>query len=278
MCHFLVGLSLDGPEHVHDHYRVAENGAGSFRKASDAARLLLDAGVEVNALLVVNAWSVDFPEEVYGFLKSQGFTWMQFIPCANTGAAGTDARGMGEIGDPRVAPEPYGRFLCRLFDLWLADFVDGKPTTSIRLFESLLLSCAGLPPGECTLAKECGNYVVVEHDGSVYPCDFFVQTGWRLGNLLETPLPALMDSTMQAGFGRMKSELPADCLDCEWVARCHGGCTRDRPGDQVGNGTSYLCDAYRIFFPHADSRLQSLADSWNKGWPRVETPTRRRVG
>jgi len=146
----LVGLSLDGPEHVHDRYRKLRGGGSSWSRVRDRARLMLDAHVSVNALVVVNDYSVRFPEEIYLFHKELGLNYMQFIP----------------VTAPfTLSAEEYGPFLCKLFDLWLADFKDGLATTSIRFFDSLFFHYVDMRPPECTLLKECGVYVVGEHNG-----------------------------------------------------------------------------------------------------------------
>jgi uncharacterized protein len=257
--HFLVGLSIDGPEHVHDHYRKNHRGGGSWKKAMDAARLLLEQGVEVNALSVVNDYSVQFPEEIYAFMRSSGLNYMQFIPCVES-AAQVPTR----TAPFQVSGEKYGAFLCKLFDLWVADIVDGVPATSIRFFEALLFKYAGFPPTECTLLEQCGNYLVVEHNGDVYACDFFVEPEWRLGNLLETPLEELLNSPRQLEFGRRKADLSQGCLACEWKLLCRGGCTRDRLQDPGSNGQNHLCEAYRVFFLYADTRFRELVELWKR--------------
>lgn len=257
--HFLVGISLDGPEAIHNRYRRNHNGQGSWRKAVDAAKLLLDQGVEVNVLTMVNDYSVQFPEETYAFHKMQGLNFMQFIPCVET-----DPQDPTRLAPFSASGENYGKFLCKLFDLWLDDFSGGSPTTSIRFFEALLLQYAGFPPGECTLLGECGNYLVIEHTGDVYTCDFFVEPKWRLGNLQESSLPALLNSAKQAAFGRLKANLPADCLDCQWRAQCRGGCTKDRLRDPMSGGRNHFCQVYRLFFPYADLRLRYLVEEWKR--------------
>jgi len=257
--HFLVGLSIDGPEHVHDRYRKDHGGRPSWSRVRDAASLMLDEGVEVNALTVVNDYSQHYPEEIYEFHKSMGLDFMQFIPCVET-----DPANPGAAAPFSARAEEYGKFLAKIFDLWLADFVNGKPTTSIRFFESLLFRYAGFPAPECTLQEECGSYVVVEHNGDVYACDFFVEPQWRLGNLLETPLDDLLNSCRQAEFGALKRDLHSDCIACTWKELCRGGCTKDRVRDPAGGGSNRFCGAYRLFFPHADPHLRRLADEWKR--------------
>ncbi len=256
---FLVGLSLDGPEHIHNRYRLRQGGQDSWTEVVDRARLMLDEGVEVNALVVVNDYSVQFPQEIYEFHKGLGLDHMQFIPCVETDPADTSRAA------PFSAPaEGYGRFLNKLFDLWLADFQDGRPTTSIRFFDSVFYGYVDRDPPECDLRAECGNYVVIEHNGDVYACDFFVEEGWKLGNVMEGKLIHMLNSARQNEFGRIKADLAEACPACEWLRICRGGCTKDRLRDPRDRGHNHFCQAYKTFFAHADARMRKLAADWKK--------------
>lgn len=256
---FLVGLSLDGPEHIHDRYRLLRNGNGSWSRAMDKAKLLLDSGVEVNALVVLNDHSVLFPEEIYEFHKSLGLNYMQFIPCVEL-----DPQNLERGASFSVPPEKYGEFLSKVFDLWLADFEHGMPATSVRFFDSVLFSYAGLNPPQCTLLEECGSYVVIEHNGDVFSCDFFVEPDWKLGNVLENNLAALLNSEKQDEFGRMKSALPMECRECQWLHYCRAGCIKDRLHNPRDKTLNYLCPSYKIFFHHADRQFRQMADEWKR--------------
>ena len=193
---FLVGLSLDGPEHVHNRYRLLKNRQPSWSRVVRARDELLEAGVEVNALVVVNDYSAQFADEIYGYHKNSGLTFMQFIACLEP-----DASGSGKPASYSVSPSAYGDFLNRLFDLWIADFKDNQPATYIRWFESLFFTYVNRIPPECTLLKECGIYVVIEHNGDVFSCDFYVEPAWRLGNLMEKDLSCFLSTVepIQAG-------------------------------------------------------------------------------
>ena len=254
---FLIGLSLDGPEFVHDKYRFLRNGKGSWPQVANSAKILLDEGVAVNALSVVNDYSARFPEEIYEYFKDIGLEYMQFIPCVEA-----DPNNASRRAPFSVSADAYGAFLCRLFDLWLGDFKEGKPQTSIRFFDSVFYIYAGLPPPECTLLEECGNYVVVEHNGDVYSCDFFVEELWRLGSVLSGNLVEMVNSKQQKSFGEKKKSLPVECSDCLWIVHCRGGCTKDRIHNPKNPFLSYFCSSYKMFFQHADSRLQKLAADW----------------
>jgi uncharacterized protein len=256
---FLVGMSIDGPQHIHDHYRTLLGGQGSWAAGADRAGLLLDSGVSVNALSVVNDISADYPEEIYDFLKSLGFTFMQFIPCAEPDPDNPNANAPFS-----VPPQAYGRFLCRVFDLWLGDIRGGTASTSVRFFDSVLHSYVGLPPPECTLLEECGSYLVVEHNGDVYSCDFFVDSEWRLGNVLEGRLAELLNSEVQTRFGCQKFDLPEECGNCEWLPVCRGGCPKDRFHNPINRRLNYFCASYRMFFEHADQKLKALGEDWKR--------------
>jgi len=256
---FLVGLSLDGPQHIHDHYRVFRNGKGSWTRVVDRAKMLLDAGVEVNALTVVSDYSAQFPEEIYEFHKSLGLSFMQFVPCVET-----DPKNPEQAAPFSVSPEQYGKFLRKLFDLWWNDFKDGKPTTSIRYFDSVFYTYVGFVPPDCILLKECGVYVVIEHNGDVYSCDFFVEPTWKLGNIMKDRLVELLNSERQFEFGQVKSHLPTECETCPWLHHCWGGCPKDRIRDPRDKGSNHFCQSYKMFFEHTDERLKELADDWKR--------------
>jgi uncharacterized protein len=259
---FLVGLSLDGPEHIHDRYRRLGGDRPSWKTVVEKARMLLEEKVSTNALIVVNDTSVRFPRDIYEFHKDLGLTFMQFIPCVET-----DPDDPGRAAPFSVGGEELGIFLNELFDLWIGDFKDGAPTTSIRFFDSVFFHYVGLPPPECTLLPECGNYVVVEHNGDVYSCDFFVEPAWKLGNVLTGRLDHMLNSALQRKFGRRKAEVHEKCRACRWLPYCQGGCPKDRLRDPRDGGLDHFCRAHEMFFEHADAKLRELAAEWKKRNP-----------
>ena len=256
---FLVGLSLDGPEHIHDHYRFNKNGKGTWNKVHNAAKLLLDLGVATNALVVVNDYSVKYPEEIYNYHKELGLNYMQFIPCVETDLSANDKASAYSVKD-----EEYGEFLKKIFDLWYADIKDGIASTSVRYFDSVFYNYVGLDAPECTLAQVCGSYLVVEHNGDVFSCDFFVENDWKLGNVLTHRMDEMLNSQVQEKFGLMKANLPAECETCQWLKKCWGGCTKDRIRDPQDKGSNHFCVSYKMFFEHADKKLTELADQWKE--------------
>jgi uncharacterized protein len=256
---FLVGLSLDGPEHIHNRYRRTKGGQGSWRQVNDCARMLLDADVATNAIVVVNDYSAKYPEEIYKYHKELGLDYMQFIPCVET-----DPRNPSIAASYSVSAEQYGEFLSKIFDLWHADITDGVAATSVRYFDSVFHKYVGLTAPDCTLMENCGAYVVVEHTGDVYACDFFVENSWKLGNIHTHRLDEMLNSPRQKEFGNMKAALPDECITCEWLRKCQGGCTKDRIRDPRDKGSNHFCQSYKMFFGYADGRLHELADQWMK--------------
>jgi uncharacterized protein len=256
---FLVGLSLDGPQHIHDRYRLLRSGKGSWTQVVEKAKLLLDNGVATNALSVINDYSVDFPDEIYSFHKSLGLHYMQFIPCLEP-----DPHDSARTAPFSAPPDRYGDFLCRVFDLWLDDFDGTVATTSIRFFDSLFHIYVDLPAPECTLLKQCGVYVVIEHNGDVYACDFFVEPEWKLGNIQTGKLADMLNSAKQNRFGQLKAILPKECKKCPWLRTCRGGCTKDRRHNPADEQLNYYCRSYKKFFEHADKRFEHLAAEWKR--------------
>ena len=245
---FLIGISLDGPEQVHDHHRRRLGGQGSHARAVAATRRLLEAGISTNSLSVVTDHSVKFPRQIYSHLRSLGLTHLQFIPCV-------------EPSERRPDPAAYGDFLCQVFDLWCKDFRKGLPTATVRNFESVLHLYAGYPAPECTLMDSCGVYLVVEHDGGVYPCDFYVEPQWRLGDVTRDSLGDLLNSDRQRGFGQLKTQLCRRCQACPWLAYCRGGCTHHRPAPGELN---LFCDAFKALFHHASPRMKRMVAQLDK--------------
>jgi uncharacterized protein len=262
---FLVGLSLDGPQHVHDHYRRDRGGRPTWQRVMKVAELMAKHRVSYNILAVVNDYSARFPKEVYSFLTQEALPaeveerFLQFIPIVEADPETGGAAPFSVFG------EALGKFLCEIFDCWLADFKDGWPTVSIRFFDTLFHSYVGMEAPECSSMKECGPYVVVEHNGDVYSCDFFVEPEWKLGNLMKDKLIDLLNSPRQHAFARMKATLPQPCLECRWLEMCRGGCTKDRIRDATDNGLCHFCASFKMFFEHADAEFQRLAEKWRRG-------------
>lgn len=248
---FLVGISIDGYKDLHNHYRVDAEGNGTWAKVARAFQLLNEAGVRTNALCVVTAQCAKHPDKVYRELKKLGVEYMQFIPCLDPIE---EERGTMPFS---LTPDAYGRFLCKLFDLWYDDWAKDS-YHSIRLFDdyiNLLLGDAGR--STCSTCGRCGAYFVVEGDGSVYPCDFFVLDQWKMGSIAENTLDELASSEQAKAFAQYGQEKPAECADCRWRPLCNGGCKND--WERSGPPHNHYCDALRAFFAYAEARLCVIA-------------------
>jgi len=254
---FLVGLSIDGPRHIHDKYRLTKNEQPSWERVMQSGKLLQQYNVAVNAMCCITSDSASHARELYEFYKEQGFEWMQFIPIVER-----DKVNPKKAADFSVTAEQYGNFMIEIFDLWLQDFDNGQPTTNVRFIESIFHTYVGLEAPECTLSKECGVYPTVEHNGDVYSCDFFVEPKWKLGNIREQRLVDMLNSPKQTKFGQLKSQLPRKCRTCPWLQHCYGGCTKDRVKDPKDSGLPRFCKSTIMFMEHADPVFKELARSW----------------
>jgi uncharacterized protein len=248
---FLLGISLDGPQEIHDFYRKDHAGRGTFARVMEAIDRCRQAAVEFNILVLLNNRNVSEPDTLFDFFTAQGFQFLQLVPCLEK-----DPQNPNAPAPWSITAEQYGRFLCRFFDRWKNGWTD---KLSIRIFDNFLNVLAGGPPAECTFGRLCSDYIVIEHDGSAYCCDFFVTEQTRLGNLLETPLDRLAASPIKQNFIRRKRRIANACLVCRYLDLCGGGCLKDR---LVFTGTeqtpSYFCQAYKMFLDHALPHLQVL--------------------
>jgi uncharacterized protein len=243
---WLIGISIDGPEPLHDLYRADKRGAGTWRKVMKGVELLKKHNVEFNALCVVSQANVDKAAEVYRFFRSLGIDYVQYIPLSEFDA-------LGQPLPYTITAEQYGRFLCQTFDLWWPE----RRKMRIRYFDNLAEALAGQKPGTCTLHETCDSYVVVEYNGDVYPCDFFVEKDWKLGNVNLDSWAEIARRQRRYQFAATKTLAHPDCLVCEYQSICHGGCPKHRH-DPRGNfhDLDYFCAAYKMIFAKAVGPLR----------------------
>jgi uncharacterized protein len=245
---FLLGVSLDGPAPYHDCYRTYLDGSPTQEKVLEALRLLKSYQVEFNVLAVVNRVTSQHGAEIYDYLLSQGCDYLQFIPCVERDPA------TGKLADFSVEPERFGDFLCTVFDRW---YNGGNPQASVRDFEAILAIYLGQEASMCCYQPECGSYLVVEHNGDVYPCDFLVRREHCLGNLLQTPLEQLFAGEALQRFAAVKADPRPECIACAWLGYCHQGCPRFLGLDGQRH---YLCRAYQRFFAHSHEGFMALRE------------------
>ena len=270
---FLIGVSLDGPQQVHDCYRGGKGGASVFDRVVKGIMELYRAGVQYNVMATVNKQSEGRGLEIYQFLKSAGTRFIQFMPVLEHTKDGliVDPQVQGaRIAPWSVSPEGYGRFLCDIFDYWVRNDV-GK--VFVNQFDAVLACWCGAQPGICALAQTCGGNSIIEHNGDLYPCDHFVYEGYKIGNVLETDLRTLMNSTKQVRFGVDKrNALPDECLKCQWFFTCHGECPKHRfnTTDKGETGLNALCEGYKLFFAHVAPYMEKMKALLQSGRPASE--------
>ena len=256
--HWLVGISIDGPQPDHDHYRLTAAGKPSWKKVMQGIKLLKKHGVEWNAMAVVNAYNVNHPLEFYRFFKENGCQFLQFTPIVERLTRHEDGRTLASLADKNeislseasVAPEQWGYFLCAIFDEWVRKDV-GK--IFVEIFDCTLANWMGISPGICAYSKECGHAGVMEHNGDVYSCDHFVFPEYKLGNIRDHSLIDMLYGEQQQEFSRLKhSSLPRQCKECDMEFACHGECPKNRfMKDRYGDsGLNYLCPGYYHYYQH----------------------------
>ncbi|MHC4110081.1 MAG: anaerobic sulfatase maturase [Planctomycetota bacterium] len=262
---FLIGISIDGPKEFNDYYRLDHSGAGTYDKVLRAIKTCKEHKVEFNTLTLLNNINADHPDRVFDFLIENGVKFLQFIPCVELDPA-TD-----KVTDFSITPPQFGEFLCRIFDRW---YEYGPTKLSIRDFDSVLSYYVAGKHTICTFDKQCSQYIVIEHTGDAFTCDFFVEPKWRLGNIFETPIEQLAASSKKRTFALAKQNLCNKCLVCRHLAICRGGCMKDRaPFDRDSFGKeSYFCESYKRFFDHTNPKFMQLAAEINASAPAKTQP------
>ncbi|HAK45488.1 MAG TPA: anaerobic sulfatase maturase, partial [Spirochaeta sp.] len=249
---FLVGVSIDGPEHIHNHFRKYPDGRGSFTEVMRGYEILKKSGAEVNTLTVIQNYNADYPFEVYDFLCSIDSDFMQFIPVVEYYN--------NKVSNRSVTAAQFGDFMNSIFDRWICGDIGKR---YIQHFDLFLGRYLAYPPSLCVHSPICGRALALEHNGKLYSCDHFVEQEYYLGNIAETPLDKMVDSDFQNKFGESKSTgLTNQCSNCEYLPLCYGGCLRNRIlKAEQGKNHNYLCEGYKAFFNHTRPYFQAMAEA-----------------
>lgn len=256
--HWLVGISIDGPQQYHDHYRLTSAGKPSWERVMHGIRLLNKHHVEWNAMAVVNAYNADHPLEFYHFFKEHGCQYLQFTPIVERLTAHSDGRTLASLADQTDIPvadfsvtaEQWGSFLCTIFDEWVRHDVG---SIFVEIFDCTLANWMGVASGICSYSTHCGHAGVMEYNGDVYSCDHFVFPTYKLGNIRDHTLIEMLYGEQQQAFSRLKhASLPRQCKECDMEFACHGECPKNRfLHDRYGNpGLNYLCRGYYQYYTH----------------------------
>ena len=257
--HFLVGLSMDGPADIHNAFRRSTNGQGTFRQVYHALQLLKAYQVEFNILCVVSRANAGNGREVYRFFRNEGVQFIQFISLVRPSIDTENLYSASAL--------EWGQFLCDVFDQWVTHDI-GK--VFIMNFEGTLASWSGMEPSSCVHRPNCGQTMVIEHNGDLYSCDYFVDAAHRLGNIMDTDLSLLSNTPRQLDFEMRKSKrLPEECQSCKALRFCNGGCPADSilPSGKRGIVKNYYCDGYRLYFEHTAFRMEKMSSMLRKNVP-----------
>ncbi len=250
---FLVGLSLDGTKALHDRNRKTFDGTGTFSRVMRAAQLLESSGTAFNILTVVTPEVARNIVEIYGFYSRNRFKYQQYIPCLEPLGVAPGQQSAS------LTTEQYGTFLIELFHLWHRDFMRGS-YVSIRYFDNLITMIMGMPPESCDMNGYCSVQNVVEADGSVYPCDFYVLDGYRMGNLNDSGFFEMQASPAREAFLREGRSVSPGCRDCRWFSLCRGGCRRCYEPSIKGlpDSNHCYCEAYKAFFAQCFPKMLEI--------------------
>lgn len=266
---FLIGLSLDGPEHYHDQYRRNKGGKGSFALVMRGLELLQKHGVEFNILSVVNDYNVQFPMEVYRFFKSTGAKYIQFTPIVerldSNGSLKSGVEEGGTLAPWSVPALAYGEFLNTIFDEWVRNDIGSVFVTT---FDATLAGHVGVAPGSCIWAETCGHATALDVDGSLYSCDHYVFPTYKLGNIREKTITEMMLTDQQFQFGNDKRDkLPEACKCCDYLKLCNGECPKNRilflPNET--HPLNYLCSGLKHYFEHTRHAMLQMAELLRQG-------------
>jgi len=247
---FLVGISLDGPAPIHDFYRKDHSQKGTFTDVMQSIGLMKKHGVEFNILCLLTDRNINSPVVLYNFFRSHDFKFLQFINCFEN-----DYRS-GALKTFSVRGKETGEFYVKLFDEWFGkDFYD----VSIRFFEDILLYLVDGVKASCCYNNVCSSYLVVEHNGDCYPCDFFVFGEWKIGNLIKSDIRTIMNSSLRSRFASLKADLKETCRECRIASFCMGDCTRFRYLPETGyKNISEYCTAIKRVYNHIEPHLPEI--------------------
>lgn len=262
---FLIGLSLDGPEHCHDRYRTNIGGRGSFAQSMHGLELLQKHGVDYNILSVVNDYTVQFPTEVYRFFKSTGSKYIQFSPVVERVDPSSGSLKAGDSIDGKrtewsVPALEYGRFLNEIFDEWVRKDVG---ETYVITFDATLAGYVGTAPGVCLYADTCGHAAALDLNGDLYACDHYVFPEHLLGNIRNKTITEMMLSDQQIQFGNDKRDrLTEACQKCTYLPLCNGECPKNRIQHVQGEiyPQNYLCPGLKLYFRHTEPYMRLMAE------------------
>lgn len=248
---FLLGVSLDGSKEFHNKYRLTVSGGPTHNRVMEGINFLRQGKVEFNILCLVNSNNVENPGELYKYYREKGFKYLQFIPCV-------EYNDEGDLSPYSITGVQWGKFLSKIFDIW---YRKDSQRVSLRHFDSVLNYLVKGIYSQCTMDKDCRQYFVVEYDGGIFPCDFFVEKDLQLGNIKTTTWEEALENPLYERFGKQKNKWNELCSSCTWLRLCHGDCQKMKGPDAQSDTLSTLCDGWQIFYNHTIERFDQIANA-----------------
>lgn len=242
---FLIGISLDGYKDLHNYYRIDHDSNKTFQKVMNTISLLKKGDVDFNILCVLTKGMAKHPEKIFNFILKNSFKYVQFIPCL----PGLDEKET----QYSLTPQMFYQFYKVIFTMWLDEYKKGN-YISITLFDNLIPLFRGIPPQQCGMLGSCAPQLVIESNGDVYPCDFYVLDQYKCGNILNDEFVDILKSQKMKTFIEESRRECDECKDCNYVSICHKNCKRQ-------NVTYYSKEycGYRCLLQYGEIEMLKIA-------------------
>jgi uncharacterized protein len=255
---FTIGISIDGPEKIHNANRRSADDKPSFARVLKGYDQLKKHGINPEILCVVSAVNQEHPAEVYNLFRRMEAEFVTFLPLVERRA--DLPKGVSALS---VDPLKFGNFLCSVFDEWTEKDIGN---IKVQIFEEMARTAFRQDHTLCVFKENCGGVPVLERNGNVYSCDHFVDSHHLIGNIQDFTIAELLDSPVQKKFGLSKSKtLPQYCHRCEVKQMCNGECPKNRfmctPDGEPG--LNYLCPGYKLLFNHCLPFVTAISNLWN---------------
>ena len=247
----LVGLSIDGYKDLHNFLRIDRNDKGTYQKVIKTAQMLKKHNVDFNILTVITDQLARHAKKVYNNYKKLNFDYLQFIRCLEP----LD----GKKEKYSLTAENYELFLNNIFSEWYKDIKNGQ-YVSIRFFDNIVGMLMGQQPEACEMKGHCSFQNIIEADGSIYPCDFYVVDQWKLGNIKNMSFTEVYERKKAKDFIKESTFLPEKCEECKWLKLCRNGCKRNRDKENL----NIYCFSFYNFYEKNIEKLYELSKIFSK--------------
>ncbi|KKQ75508.1 MAG: Radical SAM domain-containing protein [Candidatus Woesebacteria bacterium GW2011_GWB1_38_5b] len=248
---FGVGVSIDGPAHIHNFARIDSAGQGTFERVMRGINLLRENELKFGTVAVVNSYSVNYPDEIFDFFYNEGISF-NANPCT---ANPYDDEEMKTLA---INPFDYTKFIVHLANRWLET---DNPHFRVGPIDDIIKGVMGHQPRLCRFRGQCFLYVTIDSNGDVYPCDAFLNKDYLFGNLWSSEMTEIQ-AIQQSGYYSGRAEVEEACRVCEWYQVCKSGCMRTWEGNkniENPNGMDF-CEARKLLFSQIHARIAPIGN------------------